>query len=96
MNAPRFIDTNILPYSISRDLAEAPKREIAIALLDTVDVALSVQVLQEFYVQATRAGRGSRMRAPLVQSHAGTAFFAKRSQSYSKCSRPHRAGSSSA
>ena len=54
MNAPRFIDTNVLLYSISRDPAEAAKRAIAIALLDT---ELSVQVLQEFYVRATRATR---------------------------------------
>ena len=53
----RFLDTNILLYSISRDPAEARKRDIAIALLDADDVALSVQVLQEFYVQATRATR---------------------------------------
>src|SRR5688572_5134092 len=33
------------------------KRERAIALLDRNDCALSVQVLQEFYVQATRASR---------------------------------------
>ena len=51
MNGLRFLDTNILLYSISRDPAEAPKREVAIALLDTENVALSVQVLQEFYVQ---------------------------------------------
>jgi predicted nucleic acid-binding protein len=57
MNAPRFIDTNVLLYSISRDPSEAPKREIAIALLNTENIALSVQVLQEFYVQATRATR---------------------------------------
>jgi predicted nucleic acid-binding protein len=57
MNRLRFIDTNILLYSISRDPAEATKREIAIALLDNENIALSVQVLQEFYVQATRATR---------------------------------------
>ena len=57
MNAPRFIDTNVLLYSISRDPTEAAKRDIAIALLDTENIALSVQVLQEFYVQATRATR---------------------------------------
>ena len=57
MIAPRFLDTNILLYSISRDPAEAPKRDIAIALLDEDDLALSVQVLQEFYVQATRSTR---------------------------------------
>jgi predicted nucleic acid-binding protein len=57
VNVPRFIDTNVLLYSISRDPAEAPKRDIAIALLDADDIALSVQVLKEFYVQATRATR---------------------------------------
>ena len=57
MNGPRFIDTNILLYSISRDPMEASKRDIAIALLDAENIALSVQVLQEFYVQATRATR---------------------------------------
>ncbi len=41
--SPRFIDTNILLYSISRDPAEASKRDIAIALLDAENIALSVQ-----------------------------------------------------
>lgn len=53
----RFVDTNILLYSISNDPAELPKRDTAIALLDGDDLALSVQVLQEFYVQATRPTR---------------------------------------
>ena len=57
----RFLDTNILLYSISRDPAEVHKRDIAIALLDADDVALSVQVLQEFYVQATRATRSDAL-----------------------------------
>jgi predicted nucleic acid-binding protein len=57
MNGLRFIDTNILLYSISRDPTEARKRDIAIALLDAEEIALSVQVLQEFYVQATRVTR---------------------------------------
>ena len=55
MNGLRFLDTNILLYSISSDPAEAPKREIAIALLDTENIALSVQVLQEFQVYERRA-----------------------------------------
>ena len=54
---PHFLDTNILLYSISRNPADALKRERAIALLDRDDGALSVQVLQEFYVEATRATR---------------------------------------
>ncbi len=57
MNGPRFLDTNVLLYSISTHPAEAPKHAIAAALLERDDLALSVQVLQEFYVQATRASR---------------------------------------
>src|SRR5438445_8757278 len=53
----RFIDTNILLYSISTDPAESRKRDTAIALLEDDDLGLSVQVLQEFYVQATRPTR---------------------------------------
>ena len=56
-----FFDTNILIYSISRDPAEAAKRERAIALLRRDDGALSIQVLQEFYTQATRATRPHRL-----------------------------------
>jgi predicted nucleic acid-binding protein len=52
-----FLDTNILLYSISRDAREAAKRERAVALLERDEGALSVQVLQEFYVQATRSTR---------------------------------------
>jgi predicted nucleic acid-binding protein len=53
----RFLDTNVLLYSISEDPVEAAKRDRAITLLDEADNALSVQVLQEFYVQATRPTR---------------------------------------
>jgi predicted nucleic acid-binding protein len=53
----RFLDTNVLLYSISHDPIEAAKRDRAIALLEEDDNALSVQVLQEFYVQATRPTR---------------------------------------
>lgn len=57
MTAKLFLDTNILLYSISRDPAETRKRAISIELLERDDLALSVQVLQEFYVQATRVTR---------------------------------------
>jgi predicted nucleic acid-binding protein len=53
----RFVDTNVLLYSISRDPAERSKSARANEILDAGDIALSVQVLQEFYVQATRASR---------------------------------------
>ncbi len=57
MNGLRFIDTNVLLYSISHHPTEARKRDIAVAIVDDDNLALSVQVLQEFYVQATRASR---------------------------------------
>jgi predicted nucleic acid-binding protein len=53
----RFVDTNILLYAISRDPAEREKAKRANDILAGRDLALSVQVLQEFYVQATRASR---------------------------------------
>jgi len=56
-----FFDTNILIYSISRDPAEAEKRERALDLLQRDDGALSIQVLQEFYTQATRPTRANRL-----------------------------------
>jgi predicted nucleic acid-binding protein len=61
MSRLHFFDTNILLYSISRDPGEAAKRRQAIALLDEDDGALSVQVFQEFYVQATRATRADAL-----------------------------------
>jgi len=53
----RFADTNILLYSISLSPSEARKAEIAVALLAASDLCLSVQVLQEFYIQATRPAK---------------------------------------
>jgi len=53
----RFVDTNVLLYTISRDPAEQPKAKQANDILTDRELALSVQVLQEFYVQATRASR---------------------------------------
>lgn len=53
----RFADTNILLYAISQDPDEADKAATANAILAEADLGLSAQVLQEFYVQATRASR---------------------------------------
>jgi predicted nucleic acid-binding protein len=61
MTALHFLDTNILLYSISRHPTEEAKRERAITLLEQDNAALSVQVLQEFYVQATRSTRPDRL-----------------------------------
>jgi predicted nucleic acid-binding protein len=53
----RFVDTNVLLYAISRDPAERSKAARANEILSAGDIGLSVQVLQEFYVQSTRASR---------------------------------------
>ncbi len=63
-----FFDTNILLYSISRDPAENAKCARARQLLDTADGALSVQVLQEFYVQATRSARSGALSHELASA----------------------------
>ncbi len=57
----RFVDTNVLLYAISTNPAEATKRATALTLLTCDDIALSVQVLQEFYTQATRTTRNGRL-----------------------------------
>lgn len=56
-----FVDTNVLLYAASKDPREARKAEAARAVLDRPDLALSIQVLQEFYVQATRTTRRDRL-----------------------------------
>jgi predicted nucleic acid-binding protein len=53
----RFVDTNVLLYAISRDPQEQDKANRANDILAEHDLVLSVQVLQEFYVQATRGSR---------------------------------------
>lgn len=57
----RFADTNVLLYAISRDPAEHEEAARANELLSARDLGLSVQVLQEFYVQATREHRADRL-----------------------------------
>ena len=63
---PHFLDTNILLYSISQNPAESLKRDRAIALLADDSGALSIQVLQEFYVQATRTSRADAISHELA------------------------------
>jgi predicted nucleic acid-binding protein len=57
----RFVDTNVLLYAISHDPGEQQKAARAKQLLSSRDLGLSVQVLQEFYVQATRDSRADRL-----------------------------------
>ena len=53
----RFVDTNILIYAVSENPDESDKQRIALRLLNAEELALSVQVLQEFYRQATHPRR---------------------------------------
>jgi predicted nucleic acid-binding protein len=65
MNADSFLDTNILVYAATCDDSEKAKRNRALELIDTMNFALSAQVLQEFYVTVTR-----KMEIPLSPKQA--------------------------
>ena len=56
-----FVDTNVLLYAVGTAPEEASKSDAARAILARDDLVLSVQVLQEFYVQATRATKPDRL-----------------------------------
>lgn len=49
-----FVDTNILLYAVSTNPAEAYKRDVARKLLSENSICFSVQVAQEFFVNAIR------------------------------------------
>ncbi len=57
----RFADTNVLLYTVSTAASEQAKARVARQLLEADDIGLSVQVLQEFYVQATRSTKPDRL-----------------------------------
>jgi len=61
MAPTRFADTNVLLYAVSPLPEEADKRRRARDLLRRPDLAVSVQVFQEFYHQATRTTRPGRL-----------------------------------
>jgi predicted nucleic acid-binding protein len=53
MPALVFLDTNILLYAISSAPQESDKRNKARELLEEFEVGTSMQVIQEFHVNAT-------------------------------------------
>jgi len=57
MTAKFFVDTNVLLYAASKAEDEQSKRQAARALLARPDIALSAQVLQEFYAVAVTKQR---------------------------------------
>ncbi len=59
----RFVDTNVLLYAVSEVPDEAGKRTRAREVLTEPDLAASVQVLQEFFHQATRPTRARSLSA---------------------------------
>lgn len=67
MTGRTFLDSNILVYSVDESPAEKAKRTRAIELLsgEPESLVVSTQVLQEFYVVATR-----KLRNPLSEERA--------------------------
>ena len=57
----RLVDTNVLLYASSELADDAEKRERALTLLAEPELAISVQVLQEFYHQSRRSTRPGRL-----------------------------------
>jgi predicted nucleic acid-binding protein len=57
----RFVDTNVLLYAASKKPDEQDKADQAKDILNALDLAVSVQVLEEFYAQATRTTRADRL-----------------------------------
>ena len=53
----RFVDTNVLIYAALQESESRVKRQQARELLRSPGLALSVQVLQEFYYRATHPAR---------------------------------------
>lgn len=69
MPVEQFFDTNILLYAYDRDAG--PKRAVAAglvgaALREPARSAVSVQVLQEFFLNSTRSGQSDEAAATLV------------------------------
>ena len=57
----RFVDTNVLLYAAGLTSEDSRKRDRALEILAEPELAISVQVLQEFYYQATRTTRPGRL-----------------------------------
>lgn len=68
----RFVDTNVLLYAVSTSSDDADKRSRARQLLREPDLAVSVQVFQEFYYQATRITRPDRLSHEDAMTFLGT------------------------
>lgn len=65
MIADAMLDTNVIAYAASKAREDSAKAAIALDLIATAKFGVSGQVLQEFYVTATR-----KMRVPLSHDEA--------------------------
>jgi predicted nucleic acid-binding protein len=54
MTVEAFLDTNVVIYAASKSTGDAEKRAVALDLIAQAKFGLSGQVLQEFYVTATK------------------------------------------
>ena len=63
-----LVDTNVLLYAVSSDPQDQAKARAAIEILRSRQFALSAQVLQEFYWQATRTTRRHRLTSEAALS----------------------------
>ncbi|MFZ4599483.1 MAG: PIN domain-containing protein [Terrimicrobiaceae bacterium] len=73
MRAEIFLDTNILLYAYDTDAGEKRTHALALvgeALSHPSRFAVSVQVLQEFFVNFTRAGQTDEAAAMLIDDFA--------------------------
>lgn len=69
MPAKQFLDTNILLYAYDLDAGDKREKAAAIvseAFLSPAGTAISVQVLQEFFVNFTRSGQTAETAARLI------------------------------
>jgi predicted nucleic acid-binding protein len=62
-----FVDTNVLLYAVSTNPIEAEKRRVAREIIGAGQIGISVQVAQEFFVNATR-----KLTPPLTSAEALT------------------------
>ena len=69
MTADIFIDTTVLLYSVSTSKDEVDKRATARRVLTGSGLGLSVQVLQEFYVNVVRLPRCAITHAAVAAIH---------------------------
>jgi predicted nucleic acid-binding protein len=65
MTANCLLDANILVYAVSNNAFEQEKKRRALELIRSADFGVSAQVLQEFYVTATR-----KLKLPILPEEA--------------------------